>query len=365
MRLTYNSLSLPQLKAGRLRILLEAADRLAKKISDLDIERLPLSAYGREDVGNFQCQTEESLRKYVHILAWLQSPEYSVVPDVFVDYGGGHGLLGCLAREAGFPCVIYSDLFEGCADDARKLAERLGLAADSYVFGDIHAVATVMRSAPSNWVTLASVNVIEHIYDIRDFITTACALSSGPTTLALSTSANPLNPLVVRRHRRQHREWEFTDGPHEGSGPMDTTKAFNSVRRDIIKAVVPELSASDVDSLVTTTRGMRKTDIENSAMAYRQTMVMPPAPKDPTNTCDPLTGSWQERLLDIKEVRQTFDARGFTVRLMGGYYAGHGSQSTTRIITRAAAYCLNYGISLLGSQGARLAPCIMFHATRR
>ena len=207
MRLTYNSLSLPRLQSGRLRNLLEAADRLGRKISDLEIERLPLSVYGKEDVGKLQRHVEETIRKYVHILAWLEFPEYSVVPDVFVDYGGGHGVLGCLAREAGFPCVIYSDLFEGCADDARKLAESLGLVADSYVCGDIQAVAAAMKSKPSNWATLASVNVIEHIYDIGDFISTACALSSGPMTLALSTSANPLNPLVVQRHRRQHSEW--------------------------------------------------------------------------------------------------------------------------------------------------------------
>jgi len=97
MRLTYNSLSLPRLQPGRLRNLLEAADRLGRKISDLDIERLPLSVYGREDVSKVQYQIEETIRKYVHILAWLQFPEYSVAPDVFVDYGGGHGLLGCLA----------------------------------------------------------------------------------------------------------------------------------------------------------------------------------------------------------------------------------------------------------------------------
>jgi 2-polyprenyl-3-methyl-5-hydroxy-6-metoxy-1,4-benzoquinol methylase len=362
MRFTYNSASLPRLPPGRLRNLLEAADRLGRKISDLDMERLPLSVYGREDVANFQCRVEEVIRKYVHILAWLQFPEYAVVPDVFVDHGGGHGLLACLAKEAGFPCVIYNDVFEGSADDARKLAANLGLTADSYVCGDIHAVAAAMKSEPSKWATLASVNVIEHIYDIGDFIRTACALSSGPMTLALSTSANPLNPLVVRRHRRQHREWEFTDGPHKGSYPMDTLKAFCSVRRDIIRAAVPELSVSEVESLVTATRGMRKTDIENSVLVYRQTTVMPAAPKDPTNTCDPLTGSWQERLLDIDEVRQRFAACGFTLRLIGGYYSGNGSHRT---LLKAAAYALNHGISLLGSQGARLAPCVMFHATRR
>ena len=83
--------------------------------------------------------------------------------------------------------------------------------ADSYECGDIQAVAGSMKSLPSNWATLRlPVNVIESTFTISvTFISTACALSSGPMMpLALSTSANPLNPLVVQRHRRQqHSEW--------------------------------------------------------------------------------------------------------------------------------------------------------------
>lgn len=361
MRSIYNLRSLPRLQPGRLRNLFGAADRLSRKISDLDVRRLPLSAYGREDVSKVQRQVEDVIRKYVHILAWSQFPEYSIVPDIFVDYGGGHGLFGCLAKEAGFPRIIYSDVFEGCAEDARKLAASLDLVADSYICGDIHAVAAAMKCERPHWTTIASVNVIEHIYDIGDFIATACEISSGPVTLALSTSANPLNPLVVRRHRRQHREWELTDGPHKDSHPRDTVKAFCSVRRDIVRAVAPELSASEVESLVIATRGMRKTDIENSVKLYRETSVLPAAPKDPTNTCDPLTGSWQERLLDINELCQIFRDTGLSPRVMGGYYAGSGFP---RPLRKAAAYFLNHGITLLGSQGARIAPCIMFHATR-
>lgn len=361
MRFLYNAKSLPPLRRGHWQKLDEAAARLAKKVADTNVEQLPLSAYGKENVADFQRKAGETIKKYVHLLAWLLYPESAAAPEMFVDYGGGHGLLGGLAKEAGFPNVIYNDIFEGCADDARKLAQHLGCEADAYVIGDIHAVAASLKANPPASGALASINVIEHIYDMDEFLKAAAALTRGPMTMVLSTSANPLNPVVARRHYRQHNEWEFTDGPHESSYPMDTLRAFRDVRRDIIKETAPGLSASDVESLTALTRGMHKADIQKTVKHFQATRQMPPAPKHPTNTCDPLTGSWQERLLDIGDVHATLGACGFDVRVMGGYYAAHaGGQAK-----KAVAQLLNHGISLLGSQGARLAPCIMFHAARR
>lgn len=361
MRYIYNAKSLPPIQRTRLQKLDEAAVRLAKKIADLKVPQLPLSDYGKENVAEFQEKSEEAIKKYVHILAWLLFPESDSGPEVFVDYGGGHGLLGGLAKEAGFFRVIYNDIFAGCAEDARKLARHLGCEADAYVVGDIHAVAASLKSSPPGSGALASINVIEHIYDMDEFLKVASTLARGPMTMVLSTSANPLNPIVARRHYRQHNEWEFTDGPHPSSYPMDTLQAFRTVRRDIAKETAPQLSDAELDSLAAVTRGMHKADVQKTVRQYLQTRQLPPAPKHPTNTCDPLTGSWQERLLDIGDVSLTLNSCGFNVRVMGGYYAAHSGGTAKK----AVAQVLNHGISLLGSQGARLAPCIMFHAARR
>jgi len=361
MRYIYNSKSLPPIQQARLQKLDEAATRFAKKIAATDISKLPLSPYGKENFTEFQSKAEEAIKKYVHILAWLLFPESGTGPEIFVDYGGGHGLLGGLAKEAGFFRVIYNDIFAGCAEDARKLAQHLGCEADSYVVGDIHAVAASLKSNPPASGAIASINVIEHIYDMDEFLKIAATLSRGPMTMVLSTSANPMNPIVARRHFRQHNEWEFTDGPHPSSYPMDTLQAFRTVRRDIAKEVAPQLSEAELDSLAALTRGMHKADIQKAVRRYVDTKQMPPAPKHPTNTCDPLTGSWQERLLDIGDVSTTLGSCGFSVRVMGGYYAAHSGGAAKK----AVAQVLNHGISLLGTQGTRLAPCIMFHAARR
>ncbi len=361
MRYIYNAKSLPPIRREQLQQLDDAAGRLAGKIAATDLTKLPLSEYGRENVADFQRKADETIKKYVHILAWLLFPESAKRPEMFVDYGGGHGLLGGLAKEAGFPNVIYNDIFSGCADDARSLARHLGCEADLYVVGDIHAVAAALKSNPPVSGAIASINVIEHIYDMDEFLKVSAGLARGPMTMVLSTSANPLNPIVARRHYRQHNEWEFTDGPHESSYPMDTLRAFRDVRRDIIKEAAPQLSMQDVEELTLRTRGMHKADIQKAVKQFQTTKQLPPVPKHPTNTCDPLTGSWQERLLDIGDMRATLGGCGFDVRVMGGYYAGHGGSGAKKAVARV----LNHGISLLGSQGARLAPCIMFHAARR
>ncbi len=364
MRYIYNRKSLPAIDPSRLHNLDSAADRLIKKLRATNAESLPLTAYGKETLKDFQSKAEETIKKYVHILAWLLAPNSLVRHQSLVDYGGGHGVLSCLAKEAGFSGVVYNDIFDKCGDDARVLGQHLGCAADDYIIGDIHRVHESLRKRKLKSCALASVNVIEHIYDMDEFIRIASSLSHGAMTMVLSTSANPLNPLVRRRHFRQHNEWEYTDGPHDSSYPMDTQKAFRDVRRDIIRARVPELDTKEVEALTTATRGLRKDDIEKCAEEYCKTKKFPAAPEHPTNTCDPLTGSWQERLLNIETVTRTFESLGFSVRVLAGYYSGNASGAASKIMKRVAARILNHGISLMGEHGTRLAPCFMFQAVR-
>lgn len=347
----------------RLRRLDAAAEKLTTRLRAIDSTRLSLSNYGCDDLVNFQQKAGAALKKYVHLLAWVMHPDLPGEHEAFVDYGGGHGLLSCLAKTVGFRRVVYNDIFDGCCKDARILAEALDCTADDYVCGDIHHVQQFLQAKPSASCAVASINVIEHIYDMEDFIRVAGSLSSGPMTMALSTSANPLNPIVRRRHFRQHREWEFEDGPHAGSYPMDSVKAFRTIRQEIIQASGKGLSATTVEALTDLTRGLRKDDIERCVREFEQAGKLPAQPEHPTNTCDPLTGSWQERLLNIGAVKRSLAAVGFETTVRGGYY--DDVTASSKPVKIALARLMNHGISLLGSQGARLAPCIMFHASRR
>ena len=143
---------------------------------------------------------------------------------------------------------------------------------------------------------------------------------------------------------------------------MDTLKAFYDVRRDMIKDLAPAIPEADLDTLATATRGLWKKDIEECVRQYRQTGKITFSPEHPTNTCDPLTGNWQERLLNFDSVGATLKSLGFKVRIAGGYYGAIAENPVVKVAKKCTAPVLNYAISLLGTHGASLAPCIMVHA---
>jgi hypothetical protein len=145
---------------------------------------------------------------------------------------------------------------------------------------------------------------------------------------------------------------------------MDTLKAFYDVRRDIIKQAVPPISDAECAVLATATRGLKKEDIEKCVKHFQQTGNISATPDHPTNTCDPLTGNWQERLLTIAAVKKTLINLGFAVQIAAGYYDARSTNSAIAIVKRTAAHILNYAISRLGLNGVRISPCFMFHASR-
>jgi 2-polyprenyl-3-methyl-5-hydroxy-6-metoxy-1,4-benzoquinol methylase len=366
IRHSYHDKSFPPIDQCQLRRLDDAAERLLTKLNSLNVADLPVPSFLRDHIVELQKTAEETVTKYVHILAWSLYPELRQKYSAFVDYGGGHGVLTCLIKEADIAdLVIYNDIFDESCSGARELARHLGCEADAYVCGDIAAVKGSLDGRRLASCAVASINVIEHIYDLDDFLRTAAALTEGPMTMVLSTSANPFNPLVRRRHHRQHNEWEFSDGPHESSYPFDTVKAFRSVRREIIQACAQHLSVADVEMLTSRTRGMRKDDIEKAVRLFELTHQLPPEPSHPTNTCDPITGSWQERLLDVPTVTRTFEESGFSVTVLPGYYSGMSRSKRVRRVKKVAASMLNRAVAHLGPQGVRLGPCFMFHGARR
>jgi len=40
----------------------------------------------------------------------------------------------------------------------------------------------------------------------------------------------------------------------------------------------------------------------------------------PTNTCDPYTGSWEERLIDLKKLKDTIKTCGMDVDITNSFY---------------------------------------------
>ena len=57
------------------------------------------------------------------------------------------------------------------------------------------------------------------------------------------------------------------------------------------------------------TRGLIKDNIEKVVNDYIKTGEVPSKMKHPTNTCDPYTGSWTEKLIDLKQLKTYIKSR--------------------------------------------------------
>ena len=95
--------------------------------------------------------------------------------------------------------------------------------------------------------------------------------------------------------------------------------SFLSMRRLIIRSAAPELNTENVDKLALITRGLKE-KIYGKPSAGCCMKVRPHTPVHPTNTCNPETGSWTERLLTKEEYNSLYVRAGFDLTMYNGFY---------------------------------------------
>ncbi len=148
-----------------------AADRLFQKLRILDLTTLNISNYNKRYLKEKLANLRRELDRYSCILAWtLKNSAITLNNHIFLEYGGGTGLLSLFAKELGIGTVIYNDIYDISCQDAKTLANILKLEADNYVHGDIDDVLEFFKTININCSVITSYDVIEHIYDIKSFL---------------------------------------------------------------------------------------------------------------------------------------------------------------------------------------------------
>jgi 2-polyprenyl-3-methyl-5-hydroxy-6-metoxy-1,4-benzoquinol methylase len=325
-----------------------AAGRLHGKLSGLNVHELEISDQNRGYLRNQLENIRFTLQQYSYLLSW--SVAYSVVPYeefVFIDYGGGCGILSLLAKELGLGTVIYCDICEPSCRDARVLGQILGDEADHYVHGDIDDLKGFLGANSIDCDGIASYDVIEHIYDIESFLVKLSDLSEGPFNVVMSSSANARNPKRRRDLTRFHIAAEYK-GRERKPWYKESycTKPYVEVRKEIISGYAPTLSNPEVERLVQATRGLIESDIKNVVDEYAETGEVIREPDHPTNTCNPYDGNWAERLMDANYLKEVLSKEGLEANVLGGYY---GKQRN--LPRELAAVILNCLISLFKNKG--------------
>ena len=356
MKIIYKYAKLPNNKTLINRIN-DASVILYKKLEDYDVNKNnDISDYNKRYLGNLTSNETaifHSLQKYSYLLIWvLADVNIPLNKVVFMDYGGAHGMLSLLAKAAGIGTVIHNDIYAVSCKDAQCIGNDLDLVADYYIPGDIDDVINFRNERGININVISNYDVIEHIYDIEDFLNKLKLLSDSYQSVFFASGANELNPRIKKILRQQHIHFENNDREFKiGKKPTDEIRSLKEVRKIIISELNLDLNLEEIDQLVELTRGMLVDKIKQAATNYKNTGNLPDKPLHPTNTCDPYTGNWFEHLMDPFHLKNILNKNGYDSEVIPGYYG-----ISEKLSYNVVKSFLNMMISCNKTIGLRISP---------
>ncbi len=257
----------------------------------------------------------------------------------FIDYGAGLGTLFLLAGLIGFKKVYFNDYFPKWCSYAKIICSEVEISIDNFIIGDIDAVIEFANANNIHFDIVASRNVVEHIYKLRDFY--AKLYRSGITDVCYATTtANYHNPAMRIKHYWYHYKTE--------------KNLFKKQRTDIIKKLVPTVNSSDLKELVKITRGRAFADFTDAIDLYFKKQPIPAVEFLRTNTCDSLTGVWAENLLTRQNYVDIIQHAGFKAEYTAGFWDTHYKNKIVNLITGI----LNRIIKIAGKKGYWFAPFV-------
>lgn len=299
---------------------------MSRKLSSSDIQNIDSSiitccSYHRNYFQKIQNDAPYFIKMWEHILSQAEKDSDKKKAHLF-DFGCGQGLFGIFAKKSGWSSVSMMDMNGHCVENAEKLTEHFKLDDIHIGLGKEEDVADFFKEREKPNV-LVSTDVIEHVYSIPKMLSIfKDALPT--TTLIFTTGAVAENPLRSKMMKRLQVEDELkgtdvlqttTDNPYGGLN-------FREVRKKIIQEADTDnkLSENKVAALAIKTRGQNREDVISSVQKYFTTGKMPIELQHPTNTCDPISSSWTERLLTVKEYKEIFEQNGYKLQVIPGYY---------------------------------------------
>jgi hypothetical protein len=326
----------------------EKANHLYLQIRNLDIDELEFDEFGKYYFSNhhagrrlfFSIQSSADI-----IYKSVKKINRPIGSISFLDYGAGLGTLFLLAGQLGFKQVFYNDYFENWTINAKKICAKFNISIAGFITGDIDAVIDYGKANKINFDVVASRNVVEHIYNLREFY--AKLYQSGLTTLCYATTTANYHNIAMRiKHFGVHSKVEKAQ--------------FLAQREQYIKQLKPGIAATDIARLVEITRGRAFADFSNTVEMYFKKMPVPPVEFLGTNTCDYKTGVWAEHLLTRKNYKAIIEEAGFASDYTPGFWDTHYKYGLFNFITT----CFNRIIKMMGKKGYWLSPFVNVVASK-
>lgn len=297
------------------------------------IEQLDITPYSKRYLQHIVSHKKYYCHMYAQVLNLaVQNSGKTKHTLCLVDYGAGNGIMGLLAKYCGFGKVFINDLNHDILDAAKKISQAINIYPDGFIQGDIGQVKNFFTNETLD--SIVGTDVIEHIYNLEHFFNTVKEINPAMVTV-MSTACNPANYFKVKQFKKLQIKDELYGGTPADHALFGETAIppFIETRKKIIAAYATEkLKEEEISTLARNTRGLRKDDIEKAVDKYLDDKTLSNVLGHPTNTCDPVTGSWSERILGFDEYTTICSASGFAVQFYDGYYNAFESTLKSRIL---------------------------------
>lgn len=331
------------------RLINNRANHLHQKLALLDISNTDIDDFGKYYFTNHHGGRRLffSIQSSANIIYNSVKKINRTIPQItFIDYGAGLGTLFLLAGLVGFKKVYFNDYFPQWAGYAKTICDMLEITIDDYIPGDIDAVINYSKVNNVHFDIVASRNVVEHIYKLRNFYRKL--YQSGITSICYATTtANYQNPAMRLKHYWHHYQVEKT--------------MYKKQRAEYIKELVPSINDEDLHQLVKLTRGRAFEDFTNAVDLYFKKQTIPTVEFLRTNTCDCRTGVWAENLITRQNYFDIIENAGFGVEYTAGFWDTHYKYGMLNFITGI----LNRLIKIAGKKGYWFAPFVNITAAKK
>lgn len=338
----------------------DATLKLGAKFGKVAVKNLNISEYNQRYfqtyIDNYSFYSSIYTQLLINAIKELKQ---AVDQSILVDYGGGSGMLSFLAKEAGFMTVIYNDIYKVSVDDVRKISLSLEIPIDHFIEGDAEEVVDYLNSKDIHPDLICSMDVLEHIYSVKTWFTTITKLNCD-FSLVFMTSANACNPIINRKLRKVQLRDEYKGtSKYWGWKDRDMNKPFLQAREEIIQDYDPGMNVELIHFLAKCTRGLIKEDIEKLLEEYHDKGEIQYRPEHSTNTCDPYTGNWSEKILKPAYLKEIVESNGLKFEIRNSYYS-----YSDRGFVNLAKTMINYIISFIPSNILFFSPAYVLIARK-
>ena len=290
------------------------------KLHAVDVQSLAIAPYCKRYLSYLLQNSKYYLSIYAEVLEKVNKEGNMPIFEMhLLDYGAGNGLLGLFAKCCGFGKVTINDIDESFLTASNVLAKQMNIDIDHFILGDLDDVKK--GELPKKIDALVATDLIEHIYDLDEFVSTMKSLNSDLISV-FTTGSNPENYFKGRRLMKLQNRDEYVGGKEDDALLFghDAHEPYFKIREKIIKDVAPDLDENIILQLAKLTRGKNKSDIINVVKKFQATKELPLLINHPSNTCHPETGSWTERLMPISTYKSIFSSHQFELEISSGFY---------------------------------------------